>query len=178
MCDRQFCLSYFFTLFNRYNYITEIMVQNMKKETGRFAAKRLWRVPGQWHFRMAALTLVLLLTGCSLSLEEENRAALDFTVVDKEEIPAELKKVIEQHQEEEIQLVFVDKGSMYAVRGYGKQDTGGYSIAVDECTEGEKHIYIATTLIGPSQTEGLPEAPSYPVIVLKMESRDKEVVFE
>ena len=132
------------------------------------------------HIAAVFLTLlILLLAGCGLSLEkEEGRTALDFTVMNNEEIPSELKKIIEEKREEEMQLVFTDKESMYAVRGYGKQDTGGYSIAVDECTEGEKHIYIATTLIGPGQTEGLSKDPSYPVIVLKMENRDKEVVFE
>ena len=103
---------------------------------------------------------------------------MDFTVVKPEEIPDELKKVMEEHKEEEIQIVFEDKGSLYAVRGYGKQETGGYSISVDECLEGESKISIATTLIGPSQTEGLSKDPSFPVIVLKMESRDKEVEFQ
>lgn len=169
------------------------MVLNMKqKKKGR----RLWQRNGDfakescgnreastavaaWRFPLVVLALVLLLTGCGLSLgREENRTALDFTVVDSAKIPEELKKVMEEHKEEEMQLVFADGANMYAVRGYGKQDTGGYSIAVDECTEGEEHIYIATTLIGPSQMEGLSQDPSYPVIVLKLESRDKEVIFE
>lgn len=153
-------------------------MENEKKVSAKKQRKKRWRALRQWCLLMPVLLIVLLLDGCSLGPGDESREALDFTVVDNGEIPAELKKVIEQHREEEIQLVFVDGDSMYAVRGYGKQDTGGYSIAVDECTEGENHIYIATTLIGPGQTENLSEDPSYPVIVLKLESRDKEVVFE
>ncbi len=125
------------------------------------------------------LGLCLLLTGCGIGGETKGTGTeLDFTVVKPEEIPDELKKVMEEHKEEEIQIVFEDKGSLYAVRGYGKQETGGYSISVDECLEGESKISIATTLIGPSQTEGLSKDPSFPVIVLKMESRDKEVEFQ
>ena len=123
--------------------------------------------------------LCLVLTGCGMfSGDDGARAGLDFTVVEADEVPAELKKVIEAHREEEIQIVFEDKGSLYVVRGYGKQNTGGYSIAVDECSEGEENIHVATTLIGPSQTEGLSKDPSYPVIVLKIQNRDKEVSFE
>lgn len=121
----------------------------------------------------------LLLAGCGLGSDSDGtRTALDFTVVESDKVPQELKKVIEEHREEEIQIVFEDNGSMYVVRGYGKQNTGGYSIAVDECSEGEEYIHIATTLIGPSQTEGLSKDPSYPVIVLKLQSREKEVAFE
>ncbi|MDD2956998.1 MAG: protease complex subunit PrcB family protein [Lachnospiraceae bacterium] len=121
----------------------------------------------------------LLLTGCGLTDGGgEPRTQLDFTVVEQNEIPEELKKVIENHKEEEIQVAYTDQGSLYVVRGYGKQSSGGYSIAVDECGEGEKKIYVATTLIGPAETDALQKDPSYPVIVLKMENRDKEVVFE
>lgn len=109
---------------------------------------------------------------------DETRTAMDFTVVEQEEIPEELKKLIEKHKAEEMQIVFEDNGFLYAVRGYGEQPTGGYSIAVDECTESEEYIYIATTLIGPNQSETLPEAPSYPVIVVKIEGREKEIIFE
>lgn len=154
------------------------MENGRKKVTGK-EGKSPGKWLQRWHFQLTVLAMVLLLTGCGLSMGgEENRTALDFTVVENAEIPEELKKVMEAHKEEEMQIVFADNGSLYAVRGYGKQDTGGYSIAVDECSEGEEHIYIATTLIGPAQTEGLSADPSYPVIVLKMESRDKEVVFE
>ncbi|MDD2960432.1 MAG: protease complex subunit PrcB family protein [Lachnospiraceae bacterium] len=134
---------------------------------------------GMARLLAAVIPLTLLLTGCSLDLGgKENRTPLDFTVVETEEIPKELEKVIEEHKEGEIQVAYIDQGSLYVVRGYGKQATGGYSIAVDECSEGEENIYVATTLIGPSETEQQKSAPSYPVIVLKMENRDKEVVFE
>lgn len=130
-------------------------------------------------FQLTVLLMVLLLSGCGMIMGgEETRVPMDFTVVEQEEIPEELKKLIEEHKTEEMQVVFEDNGFLYAVRGYGQQETGGYSIAVDECTESEEYIYIATTLIGPEQGENLSRDPSYPVIVVKMEGRDKEIIFE
>lgn len=147
----------------------------MRQGKAGFAEKRRGKIP----FQLTVLAMILLLTGCGLSLGgEEERRALDFTVVEPEKVPEALKKALEAHQQEELQIVFEDAGSLYAARGYGRQETGGYSIAVDECSEGESSIYIATTLIGPAQTQQLAKDPSYPVIVLKMEYRDKEVVFE
>lgn len=128
---------------------------------------------------LLAAVCLMLLAGCGLGNGNDGeRTALDFTVVQTDQVPEELQKVIEEHKKEEMQIVFQDQGSMYVVRGYGTQDTGGYSISVDECTEGEKQIHVATTLIGPSQTEKISKEPSYPVIVLKMEAREKEVSFE
>lgn len=123
------------------------------------------------------LCVLCLAAGCSLGAGEE-RTPLDFTVVESGEVPEELAQVIEEHREEEMQIAFTDDGGLYVVRGYGKQDTGGYSIMVDECSEGEDSIYVATTLVGPSQTDKISQEPSYPVIVIKIENREKEVVFE
>ena len=62
--------------------------------------------------------------------------------------------------------------------GYGKQPTGGYSISVTELYETENAVYVHTNLLGPSAEELKKESPSYPHIVIKMEKRDKAVVFE
>ena len=61
--------------------------------------------------------------------------------------------------------------------GYGKQETSGYSIEVAEIYETENAIYVQTDLIGPSNDEKIVERPTYPYIVLKTESIDKNVVF-
>lgn len=130
-------------------------------------------------FKMTVLSLVCILSGCGMIMEEgEERTKVEFTVVEQDEIPEEVKELIEEHKTEEMQIVFEDNGFFYGVRGYGQQETGGYSIAVDECTETEEYVYIATTLIGPEQVEALQKAPSYPVVVVKFEKREKEIIFE
>ena len=133
---------------------------------------------GRYGGFLSVLMAVLVLgTGCGQETEE-NRTDIDFTVIEPEKVPEELAEIIQEHREEEMQLTFSDGGGLYAVRGYGKQDTGGYSITVDECAEGEEQIYVATTLLGPPQSQQVSKDPSYPVIVIKMENREKEVVFE
>lgn len=135
--------------------------------------KRIWKT-----CRLLTVLLFFLCAAGGCGAEEKNRTPMDFTVVDPDEIPAELAEVIEEHREEEMQLAFRDQADLYAVRGYGKQETGGYSIAVDECSEDEEQIYVATTLIGPPSEDKLSREPSYPVIVLKVENRDKKIIFE
>mgnify|MGYP001864525320 FL=1 len=108
------------------------------------------------------MAVLVLGTGCGQETEE-NRTDIDFTVVEPEKVPEELAEIIQEHREEEMQLTFSDGGGLYAVRGYGKQDTGGYSITVDECAEGEEQIYVATTLLGPPQSQQVSKDPSYPV---------------
>lgn len=146
------------------------------KRTGRQKGRRALLRPG-W-FVVVLLGMLCFAAGCSLTGGDGTLTPMDFTVVEPDEVPAELAKVMEEHKSEEMKIVFKDKGSLYVVRGYGKQETGGYSIAVDGCTEGEKNIHVATTLIGPAQTDKISGEPSYPVIVLKMEDREKEVEFE
>ena len=98
---------------------------------------------GRYRGFLPVLMAVLVLgTGCGQETEE-NRTDIDFTVVEPEKVPEELAEIIQEHREEEMQLTFSDGGGLYAVRGYGKQDTGGYSITVDECAEGEEQIYVA-----------------------------------
>ena len=61
--------------------------------------------------------------------------------------------------------------------GYGKQETGGYSIVVEDLYLTEEAIYVSTGLLGPDPGQkGTRE--SYPVIVIKTELLDKTILFE
>ena len=57
----------------------------------------------------------------------------------------------------EIRMTFEDGDDLYLIRGYGEQKTGGYSIAVDACTEDEEKLYLTTRLIGPEDAEKQPK---------------------
>ena len=46
--------------------------------------------------------------------------------------------------------------------GYGTQQTGGYSIAVNDLYETANAVYIDTNLIGPSPEEKSKPVASYP----------------
>ena len=110
--------------------------------------------------------------------ESEKVQDLEFTVVRPEEIPETLKSRIESKLEEKFTLTYRDSEYLYIARGYGQQETGGYCITVDQCYLSENAVCIKTTLTGPQPGEEVSTAPSCPYIVLKLEQRDEEVVFE
>lgn len=123
--------------------------------------------------------IILLLSGCSIEkVKEEKLKDIEFTIVEEDEIPEELLATIEEKKGSEFKATFADKESLYIIRGYGKQQTGGYSISVNELYLTENAIYVKTNLIGPSGGETASEAESYPYVVVKMEFMDKSVVFE
>ena len=122
------------------------------------------------------LVVLSLLTGCSASSETDStRKDIDFTVVEQRKIPQELQEIIEENKEDEIRMAYEDGEDLYLIREYGEQKTGGYSIAVKECSEDEKTILLDTQLLGPESQEEISKDPSYPYLVVKMEKREKEV---
>ena len=128
---------------------------------------------------LLAALLTVILSGCMTSGEEKDCGdAVDFTVVDQRKLPEELKKVIEENKKEEIRMTYTDGEDLYLIRGYGQQKAGGYSIVVVQCTEDEETIRLDTRLVGPQEQKGLSKDPSCPVLVIKMESRDKEAVIQ
>lgn len=121
---------------------------------------------------------IFLLAGCAMKSSEKIRLRdLDFTVLSEDVIPKELLDVIEERKEEPFELSFKDGKNLYLVVGYGKQETGGYSIVVEDLYLTEEAIYVSTGLLGPDPDQkGTRE--SYPVIVIKTELLDKTILFE
>ena len=123
------------------------------------------------------LLVCIMLGGCPRKEEGQDRIALEYTVVAAENLPEELADLIENQKVNECRLTYEADGYLYIVRGYGKQETGGYSITVDECSILDDTIYVNTTLIGPAQKKNVKKSESYPFIVLKIEQIDKKVSF-
>ena len=103
---------------------------------------------------------------------------LEFTVMDPVDLPKELQEEIIAKQEEEFAFTYSDREYLYIARGYGEQETGGYCISIDECYRTSNTICVKTTLTGPENGEKVQTAPSYPFIVIKLEMRSEEVVFQ
>lgn len=135
---------------------------------------------------MKKTALYILLAGCMLllcacSVQKEDKAKLrdiDFTVVDSYDVPEELQKKIEEKKEKTFEISYTDNGYLYIVRGYGSQDTSGYSVEVKECFEAKDGIYLKTNLLGPPKNEEIIEGKTYPYVIVKMEYSDKNVVFD
>ncbi len=140
--------------------------------------------------RIGIIGLVLLLgtglIGCKVTADQEIEKIrdMDFTVLAEEEIPEEVRRMIEERKETEFKLTFQDGSALYICVGYGQQEQGGYSIAVNDLYETENAIYADTNLIGPdADREELyrdpeKESPSFPYLVLKTEYIHKVVVFD
>ena len=126
---------------------------------------------------LVALVLAAVLSGCGLiRIEEEERKPVDYTVVERQDIPAALDEIMNEKKEKEFQLSYETGEALYLAKGYGRQMSGGYSIQVEELGASSNGLFFVTRLIGPKD---LNEAgvPSYPCIVIKTEPQKKPVVF-
>ena len=100
----------------------------------------------------------------SIVKKEERLQEIDFTVVDDDEIPEELKTIIDQKKTGEFKLTYADQDELYIVVGYGKQLTGGYSIQFPDVYLTKENIVVTSVLLGPEGEE--PANISYPYLSL------------
>lgn len=120
-----------------------------------------------------------LLFGCSIEETNPTKVSdLKFTVVEEEEVPAELQEKIEEKKAADFKLCYETEDALYIVRGYGEQETGGYSISVEALYLSPNSIFFQTTLIGPRKGETIAQSPTFPYIVIKTERREENVIFE
>lgn len=122
------------------------------------------------------ILLLCLLCGCSFATEkEEDRRDLAYTVVSEDELPGELKDLIETKKTEPFKMTYEDQGYLYIVQGYGQKPTAGFSIQLNELYETGNAIFFSAVLIGPEEQNA--PADSFPYIVVKTEYQEKTVVF-
>lgn len=125
--------------------------------------------------------VLLVLAGCAKETDPLQKIKdLEFTVLAEDNIPEELKAVIEEKESNAFKVTYQDNGFLYICIGYGEQVSGGYSITVNDLYLTENAIYVDTTLLGPDPSEeaaAKKNTPSYPYIVIKTEFVDKPVVF-
>ena len=130
---------------------------------------------------MLGTAAILLLAGCAKEKDPmEKIKDLEFTVLAEDNIPEELKTIIDEKKENAFKVTYQDNGFLYICIGYGEQVSGGYSITVNALYLTENAIYADTTLLGPDPADAAStkkNAPSYPYIVIKTEFVDKPVVF-
>ena len=124
-----------------------------------------------------AVAFLMTLSGCG-STEDLKLRDLEFTILGEEKIPEQLATMITEKKEGPFQFTYSDNENLYICVGYGKQESGGYSIAVNELYLTEENIHVDTNLLGPETTEKSNKVPSYPYIIIKTEYLDKTVIFE
>lgn len=120
----------------------------------------------------------LVMMGCHRNKEsgKEKKDEIDFTVCQEENLPKELKELIEKEKEKPFHFSYTTKEYSYIAVGYGQQNMGGYSIQVTSLYETEYQVVIETSLKGPEASEKK-QGASYPYIVVKIQNREKAVSF-
>ena len=130
---------------------------------------------------MAALlmiTVLVTLFGCGIEKTDGNRLRdLEYEIIE-DEIPKELAEKIEEKKSADFKLTYENDKYLYIVRGYGEQETGGYSIQILDLYLTQNAVVLHTNLKGPSKDEVKNAAPSYPYIVIRIEHTDKNVIFQ
>jgi len=122
---------------------------------------------------------VLMLTSCKTGkITEDKVKDIDYTVVTDADIPDTLRNAIEEKKEESFKLSYSDGEALYIAVGYGRQQSGGYSITVDDLYLTSNNIVFATTLNGPGKEASGTDTPSYPYLIVKTEYMDCEIVYE
>ena len=108
---------------------------------------------------VAGVFSAVFLSGCSVIKKDSSKVmGLEYTVVKEEEIPVELKKLIEAKKANTL-------------------PTSGYSIRVNDLYLGTNAVYADVDLLGPEAGEDITELPTTPYIVLKIQKREESVVF-
>lgn len=121
----------------------------------------------------------LFLTACSVETYDQTKENdIDFTVLSEEEIPEQVREIIEASKTENFRKTYSDKDYLYIIIGYGAQPTSSYSIEIQELYESSNAVYVTSMLKGPSRAEKVLEVETYPYIVVKMQYTDKAVVFQ
>jgi len=128
---------------------------------------------------MLWVLVVRLLVGCSVEKEHQDKVKdLDFTVITEEEMPEELKQIVSEKKLATFKMTYSDDQGLYIVVGYGEQQTGGYSIAIQELYLTENSIVIDTELTGPGKDETKGVEKSYPYVVVRTDYMEEPVVFQ
>ena len=131
---------------------------------------------GAWIGCFVMLFALFALAG---GLKEDTEKVRDLTavIVSEEALPAELKTIIDGKKEKPFQLTYSDKEYLYICIGYGKQETGGYSIVLNDLYLTETEVRVDTTLLGPELSDQAKKTATYPYLVIRTELVEQPVVF-
>lgn len=133
----------------------------------------------KWTARILLIVMCCSLWGCSIEkVRAKDGVKPEYTVMKEEDFPDKVRELVEQNREKEFQMTYQDNGFLYLMKGYGKQETGGYSIQVQDLSLWDNAIHLETMLLGPEEGEELTGEPSFPCLVIKMKYREEPVIFE
>ena len=132
--------------------------------------------------RVLFLLLVFLaafLAGCGEKVQKPEKIKdVEYTVQEESQVPEELLAKMKEKQKEPFQMTYATDGYLYIAKGYGTQNTSGYSIRVLELYESVEGIFFSSELIGPGKDEPVLQVETYPYIVVKLKDLGMDVIFQ
>ena len=75
-------------------------------------------------------------------------------------------------------MTYVTDGYLYIAKGYGVQETSGYSIRITDLYEAAEGVVVCTELLGPGKDEPVLKVETYPYIVVKLKDLGLDVLFQ
>ncbi len=130
-------------------------------------------------FFLFLFLLTVLFAGCGEKVEKPEKIKdIEYTVQEESEVPEELLAKMKEKQKEPFQMTYETEGYVYIAKGYGTQNTSGYSIRVLELYESAAGIVFSSELLGPAKDEPVLQVETYPYIVIKLQNLGLDVIFE
>lgn len=141
--------------------------------TGKMVGQRAAR-----FFLPAAFLLALLSGGCGLYREEAGGWPRSYEETAEEELPEALKERISGEREEPFLAAYGDGTWLYIAVGYGRQETGGYTVRVESLTETEHTLRIRASLTGPGSDAEAAGAAGAPFAAVRTAYTEKRIISE
>lgn len=139
----------------------------------------LSRKTSQAMYLILSIIMLLFLSGCNVKKEDEEKVRdLEFTVVGEADAPTQLQTILTEKRTQPFKMTFTDEQNLYIAVGYGPQQTGGYSIQVEELYLTDNAIVLDTELLGPEKDETVAQETSYPFIIIRTELLENPVIFK
>lgn len=130
-------------------------------------------------FLLFLFLLTVLLSGCGEKVEKPEKIKdIEYTVQEESQVPEELLEKMKEKQKESFQMTYATEGYLYIAKGYGTQNTSGYSIRVLELYESPEGIVFSAELLGPGKDEPVLQVETYPCIVIKLPDLGLDVIFQ
>ena len=125
------------------------------------------------------LGISCFICGCQMQeAKAEKIQDVEFVLVEEDALPEELLAKIEENKATDMKLVWKSGESTYIVRGYGEQETGGYSIQILELYQTKNSVILKTNLLGPAKGSVKNTSPSFPYVVLKTKTLPETLIFD
>ncbi len=123
--------------------------------------------------------LAAFFAGCGKQVNKPEKIKdVEYTVQEESQVPEELLAKMKEKQKEPFQMTYATDGYLYIARGYGSQNTSGYSIRVTDLYEAAEGIVFSAELVGPGKEEPVLQVETYPYIVVKLQDLGMDVLFQ